>query len=105
MGDHRDFLRPLNIALGCIDAGQSTRLGIYRWLILALIAYLLTHWIDRWSLLPELDWKVASDLAMSILFPSVLWFQLLKLIQTRADTAAQFGFEIILKPLPHWAYR
>ena len=99
------FFKTIKHRFGLHRFGQSTRLGIYRWLILALIAYLLTHWIDRWSLSPELDWKVASDLAMSILFPSVLWFQLLKLIQTRADTAAQFGFEIILKPLPHWAYR
>jgi hypothetical protein len=35
----------------------------------------------------------------------VLWFQLLKLIRTRADIAAQFGFEIILKRLPDSAYR
>ncbi len=51
-----------------------------------------------------LDWKAASDLALSVLFPSVLWFQLLKQIRTHADIAAQHGFEIILKPLPHTAY-
>jgi Transposase DDE domain len=85
--------------------GQSSLLGIYRWLILSLIAYLLAHWIDQWSLPSVLDWKAASDLARSILFPSILWFQLLKLIETRTDIAAHYGFEIILKPIPQHAYR
>jgi hypothetical protein len=35
----------------------------------------------------------------------VLWCQLLNLIQRRGDLAAQFGFEVILKRLPNWAYR
>ncbi len=78
---------------------------VYRWLILSLIAYLLAHWIDQWSLPPVLDWKAASHLAKSVLFPSILWFQLLRLIRTRADIAAQYGFEIALRPLPDWAYR
>jgi len=68
-------------------------------------AYLLAHWIDQWSLPPFLDWKAASDLALSVLFPSVPWFQLLKLIRTHADIAAQYGFEITLKHLPDQAYR
>ena len=58
------------------------------------------HWIDRWSLPPKLDWKAASDLALSFLFPSIVWLQLLKLIQNRSEIAAQFGFEIVLKRLP-----
>jgi hypothetical protein len=52
-----------------------------------------------------LDWKAASDLALSVLFPSVLWFQFLKCIKKTADIAAQYGFEIILKRLPDDAYR
>jgi len=54
---------------------------------------------------PKLDWKAASELALSVLFPSVVWLQLLKLIQNRSEIAAQFGFEIVLKRLPDWAYR
>jgi hypothetical protein len=61
--------------------------------------------MDQWSFPPFLDWKVASDLALSVLFPSVLWFQLLKLIRTRTDIAAKYGFEITLKLLPDCAYR
>jgi hypothetical protein len=42
------------------------------------------------------DWY---DLGLSVLFPSVLWFQLLRLIKTRADIATQYGFEITLSCL------
>ena len=99
------FFKTIKHRFGLHCFGQSTKLGVYRWLILSLIAYLLAHWIDQWSLPPVLDWKAASHLALSVLFPSILWFQLLRLIRTRADIAAQYGFEIALKPLPDWAYR
>jgi len=99
------FFKTIKHRFGMHCFGQSTQLGVYRWLILSLIAYLLAHWIDQWSLPPFLDWKAASDLALSVLFPSVLWFQLLKLIRTHADIAAQYGFEITLKRLPDKAYR
>jgi hypothetical protein len=61
--------------------------------------------MDQWSWPPHLDWKQASDLALSTLCPSVVWFQLLSLIELRSDIAAQFGFKIVLRRLPDWAYR
>lgn len=57
------FFKTIKHRFGLHRFGQSTKLGVYRWLILALIAYLLAHWIDQWSLPPTLDWKAASDLA------------------------------------------
>ena len=99
------FFKTIKHRFGLHCFGQSTKLGVYRWLILSLIAYLLAHWIDQWSFPPVLDWKVASDLALSILFPSVLWFQLLRQIRVHADIAARYGFEIVLKSLPYNAYR
>jgi hypothetical protein len=42
--------------------------------------------------------------ALSVLFPSVLWFQLLRQLRTHAEIAAHHGFEIVLKSLPHHAY-
>jgi len=67
---------------------------------LSLIAYLLAHWIDQWSLSPVLNWKAASRLALETLLPSMVWLQLLKQIQISADIAAQYHnirFEIVLK--------
>jgi hypothetical protein len=94
------FFKTIKHRFGLHRFGQSTPQGVYRWLVLALIAYLLAHWVDQWSLPPQLDWKQASNLALSTLFPAVVWQQLLKLIEKRADIAAQFGFEVVLKPLP-----
>ncbi len=99
------FFKTIKHRFGLHRFGQSTKLGVYRWLILSLIAYLLVHWIDQWSLPPILDWKAACDLALEVLFPSIVWFQLLKSIQSRAKIATQRGFEVVLKPLPNRAYR
>ena len=99
------FFKTIKHRFGMHCFGQSTRIGVYRWLVLSLIAYLLAHWINQWLLAPDTEWKAASDFAIFTLFPSILWIQLLKLIESRADIAALFGFEIVLKRLPDWAYR
>lgn len=100
---HYRFFKTAKHRFGLHCFGQSTKLGVYRWLVLSLIAYLLVHWIDQWSFPPVLDWKVASDLALKVLFSSIVWFQLLRAIQTHRDIAAQYGFEITLEPLPKLA--
>ena len=99
------FFKTIKHRFGLHRFGQSTQIGVYRWLILSFIAYLSAHWIDQWSLPSMLDWKAASNLALETLFPSIIWCQLLKLIQSRAQIAAQHGFEIVLKPLSNQAYR
>jgi hypothetical protein len=99
------FFKTAKHQFGLHCFGQGTKLGVYRWLVLSLIAYLLAHWIDQWSYPPGLDWKATCRLALETLFPSVVWFQLLKQIQSNAEIAAQFGFEIVLKPLPNRTYR
>jgi hypothetical protein len=99
------FFKTIKHRFGLHRFGQSTKLGVYRWLILVLIAYLLVHWVHQSTALPQLDWKVASDLAMSILFASVLWFQFLRHLQKAVDIAAHHHFEIVLKSLPNLAYQ
>lgn len=99
------FFKTIKHRFGLHCFGQSTKLGVYRWLILSLITYLLAHWIDQWTLPPILDWKAASNLALAVLFPSVLWLQLLRQIRTCTNVAADLGFEIVLQSLSHNAYR
>jgi hypothetical protein len=99
------FFKTAKHQFGLHCFGQGTQLGVYRWLILSLIAYLLAHWIDQWSLPPVLEWKAASRLALETLLSSVIWLQLLKQIRISTDIAAQHGFEIVLKSLPEKAYR
>jgi len=69
------FFKTIKHRFGWHCFGQSTKLGVYRWLIFSFLAYLLAHWIDQWSSPPVLDWKATSDLTLSVLFPSVLWLK------------------------------
>jgi hypothetical protein len=48
--------------------GQSTLLGVYRWLLLSLLAYLLAHWAFLSMGTPGLpDWGKAAQLALESL--------------------------------------
>ncbi|MEL7352918.1 MAG: transposase, partial [Cyanobacteria bacterium J06560_5] len=85
--------------------GQGTKIGVYRWLILSLIAYLLAHWIDLWAWPSRLDWKATARLTLEKLLPSVLWARLLRQIRNDAEIAAHYGFEIFLKPSSDMAYQ
>jgi hypothetical protein len=62
------FFKTIKHRFGLHRFGQSTRIGVYRWLLISFIAYLLAHWMDQWLLPSELDWKVTIDLALFIPF-------------------------------------
>jgi hypothetical protein len=66
------FFKTAKHQFGLHCFGQGTKLGVYRWLILSLIAYLLAHWIDQWAWPPVLDWKATSRLALETLLPSLV---------------------------------
>jgi Transposase DDE domain len=98
------FFKTIKHRFGLDHFGQSTKLGVYRWLLLALIAYLLTHWIHCWSQAPVLDWQAAAKLTLSTLFPLFLFRKLLKAIDHHQESTNSFGFEIILQRIPDWQY-
>ncbi len=51
--------------------GQSTLLGVYRWLILSLVAYLIAHWTYLSTQLPNLpDWGEAAQTDKRMLLSS-----------------------------------
>lgn len=61
---------------------QSTLLGVYRWLVLSLIAYLLAHWRYLSSASSALlDWGEAGQMALEALLPELVLFLLLLEIQ------------------------
>ena len=99
------FFKTAKHQFGLHCFGQSTKRGVYRWLILSLIAYLLAHWVDLWAWPPILDWKATARLTLERVLPSVLWAELLAHIRSSADTVAQVGFLIVLKSFPNTAYR
>ena len=99
------FFKTAKHQFGLHCFGQGTKIGVYRWLILSLIAYLLAHWVDLWAWPYRLDWKATARLTLEKLLPSVLWAELLNHIKLNADIAAHFGFEIIIRSLPDLACR
>jgi hypothetical protein len=99
------FFKTVKHQFGLHCFGQSTKLGVYRWLILSLIAYLLAHWMARWDNLTVLNWKASCRRALETLLPAVAWCQLLRHIREQRDIAALYGFEVVLKPLTGKAYQ
>ena len=99
------FFKTAKHQFGLHCFGQGTKIGVYRWLILSLIAYLLAHWIDLWAWPSRLDWKATARLTLEKLLPSVLWARLLRQIRNDAEIAAHYGFEIFLKPSSDMAYQ
>ncbi|MBE9199671.1 transposase [Nodularia sp. LEGE 06071] len=75
--------------------GQSTILGMYRWLILSFLAYLITHWIylDTQLALP-LDWGDAAQTARELLFPQIVVSLILLDIERLIPLARSCGFDI-----------
>jgi hypothetical protein len=99
------FFKTAKHQFGLHCFGQGTKIGVYRWLILSFIAYLLAHWVDLWAWPPVLDWKATARLTLEKLLPSVLWAQLLRQIRHNADIAAYYGFDILIKSSPDTAYQ
>ncbi len=75
--------------------GQGTLLGVYRWLVLSLIAYILAHWAYLSFSDPDLpDWGEAAQTALEFIFPQILVSLLLLDIERLAPLARSHGFDI-----------
>jgi len=75
--------------------GQGPKLGVYRWLVLSLIAYLLAYWAylsTSPSVLP--DWGQAAQLALETLLPHLVLLLLLLEIRRLQPLARKQGFDI-----------
>lgn len=96
------FFKTIKHRFGWHRFGQTTRLGVYRWLVLALIAYLLASWAYLWSALSgQIDWGQASEVAVSALLPSVVVSNLLLSMRRYRDLARQQGLDLVVKG---WRY-
>jgi hypothetical protein len=58
---------------GLDQFGQRTALGVYRFLTLAFMAFLLAFWVtlDKPSLLIDLDWALVAGEARDAIMPEV----------------------------------
>ncbi len=75
--------------------GQGTLLGMYRWLILSLTAYLIAHWtyLHLQPASPP-DWGQAAQVALEFIFPQIVVYLLLLNIERLSCLARSCGFNI-----------
>lgn len=95
VGQLRVFSKRSNTDEGLHRFGQQTLLGVYRWLVLSLIAYLLAHWAHLHSgggALP--NWGAAAQLALELLLPLMALLPLLAEIQRLQPLAKRYGLDI-----------
>lgn len=75
--------------------GQGTLLGVYRWLVLCLISFVLAlwgYWIN--GLAEQPDWGVAAQTAKQLFFPTLILAHLLEEIQKHKPIAYKCGIDI-----------
>jgi hypothetical protein len=77
--------------------GQKTLLGVYRWLILSFVSYLLAYWVYlHLGDSSELDWFTYAQQALILLLPHILLLSLLKQLESLNSWLHERGFEFCL---------
>jgi len=87
--------KPENIDKSLHRFGQGTLLGVYRWLILCLIAFILAHWVylsTGFSVPPE--WGTSAHCALQTLLPEVVVCLVLLELERRRPLLTAMGFEV-----------
>jgi hypothetical protein len=75
--------------------GQGTLIGVYRWLVLSLIAYLLAHWAYLSTNTTDLpDWGQTALLAVQVFLPQLVLFLLLLEIERLRPLLCTQGIHI-----------
>jgi Transposase DDE domain len=95
------FFKTAKYQFGLASFGQQTLLGVYRWLILSLISFVLTHWVYlslKQSNLP--NWKEAALLTLEQLLPAIAISLLLIEIESKRELLASQGMALELVPIP-----
>jgi hypothetical protein len=87
------FFKTAKYRFGLASFGQQTLLGVYRWLILSFISFVLTHWIylsSNVSLPPE--WRQVCELALQ----QILVSSLLVAIERQREFLRSQGLALVL---------
>ncbi len=103
------FFKTAKYQFGLASFGQQTLLGVYRWLILSFISFVLTHcWAGdppsrvylslKQSNLP--NWKEAALLTLQQLLPAIAINLLLIEIESKRKLLASQGMALELVPVP-----
>ena len=92
------FFKTAKYQFGLASFGQQTLLGVYRWLILSFISFVLTHWVYlSFSSVDSPDWKKAALLTLQQLLPKTAVNLLLIEIESKRELLASQGlsFELV----------
>ena len=77
--------------------GQKTLLGVYRWLILSFISYLLSYWVYlHLGDYDNLDWFSSAQQALFLLLPHILLLSLLNQLEIVRPWLNDIGFDFSL---------
>jgi hypothetical protein len=77
--------------------GQGTLLGVYRWLVLSLIAYVLAHWAYLSTATDDLpDWGQAAQIAVQVCLPEFLMFSILLHLERMRSFLLSQGINIYI---------
>jgi hypothetical protein len=89
------FFKTVKHRFGLHRFGQQTLLGVYRWLVLSLTAYLLAYWVYLHA--PSgssLNWGEAAQKALELLLPLMALLPMLAEIQRLQPLAKHYGIGI-----------
>ena len=91
------FFKTVKHRFGLHRFGQQTLLGVYRWLLLSMISFLLAHWVylSTDSSKPP-DWGQASASALQTLFPDVALCSLFSQVERLRPLLQSFGLQLQL---------
>jgi hypothetical protein len=77
--------------------GQKTLLGVYRWLLLSFVSYLLAYWVYlHLGNSDDLDWFESAQSAVILLLPHILLLSLLKQLELLIPRLNKRGFDFCL---------
>lgn len=91
------FFKTAKHRFGFHRFGQQTLLGVYRWLIVCLISFVLVHWVylsTGSSQRP--DWGALAALALNTLFPEVVLCLLLIDVERTRVLLQSIGLDLQL---------
>ncbi|GET43012.1 hypothetical protein [Microseira wollei] len=91
----RRWLKTAKHRFGLHRFGQGTLLGVYRWLVLSLLAYLLAHWAYLSTNSTDLpDGGQAALTALEFVWPQIVVCLFLLNLERMIALARSYGFDI-----------
>ncbi|MEM6866919.1 MAG: transposase [Cyanobacteria bacterium P01_C01_bin.121] len=95
-----DCFKVLKHQFGWDAFGAGTLLGMYRWWILALISYLISHWQALVSEASAINWRQAAHEARKQLFPGEVLACFLHELEDIRPVLAELGIAVSVSRAP-----